>query len=123
MEPVHVLRRRDRRDHRLLVERSGQRQLDEQAVHLVVGVQLRDEPEQLLLRRRGREAHVARLDARVSGSAVLAADVDVGGGVVADEHRREPDAPDLSHLGGDLGPNPLGERLPVHECRGHGAEG
>ena len=51
MEAVHVLHRGDRVDHAALVDVVGQRQLDEDPGHPLVGVQLGDEREQLVLRR------------------------------------------------------------------------
>ena len=67
----------------------------------------------------GRQPEVAGLDADLGRGLVLQPDVDVGGGVVADEHRREPDATEPRDLVGDLGADARGERLAVHERRGH----
>jgi hypothetical protein len=66
-----------------------QRQLDEDAVDLAVGVELSDERHQLGLRRRRRKLEVARLDAGLAGRLRLAAHVDRRGRIVADEHDRE----------------------------------
>ncbi len=49
VEAVDVLGRVDRGDHRLLVDLRRQRQLDEDAVDRVVGVEPRDQGEQLVL--------------------------------------------------------------------------
>ena len=68
------------------------------------------------------QTHVGRLDPDLLGGSVLEPDVDLGGGVVADEHRREAERAELRDLPGDLGAHPRGERPPVHERRGHGAE-
>ena len=70
--------------------------------------------------------------ARASGSAtsvacdpglgrglVLQADVDLGRGIVADEHGHQPDVPEPAHLLGDLGPDPVGERLAPYQGRCH----
>ena len=70
-------------------------QLHEDAVHLLVVVQLRDEREHVCLGRVRRQAHVARLDARLRRRLVLGADVDVRRRVVADEHGCEPDVTEL----------------------------
>ena len=78
-------------DHTALVDPVRQRQLDEDPVDGVVGVQLGDEREQLLLARRRRQAQIARLDPDLERRLVLQPDVDVRGGIVADEHRREAD--------------------------------
>jgi hypothetical protein len=50
---------------------------------------------------------------------VLEADVDVRRGIVADEHRGEPDLPQLANLFGDLAADPLGERLAVDQTSRH----
>ena len=52
-QPVDVLGRVDRRDHGVLVDAVGQRQLDEDPVDALVDVELPDQGQQLLLRGRG----------------------------------------------------------------------
>ena len=89
VDAVDVLRGVDRLDHAVLVDVVGQRQLDEDAVDVVVGVQLGDAREQLVLRRVGGQPEVARVDAGLRRGLLLQVDVDVRGGVVADEHRGE----------------------------------
>ena len=59
MEAVDVLDRIDGADDAALVDLRGQRQLDEDAVDRVVGVQLGDEVEQLALGRLLRQAQVS----------------------------------------------------------------
>ena len=76
MEAVHVLDRRDRPDDPPLVHVVGQRQLDEDAGHPLVGVQVGDEPEQLVLGRVGGELVVDRLDAHLLARLLLAAHVE-----------------------------------------------
>ena len=123
MEAVDVLDRVDGADHAPLVDLAGQRQLHEDAVDRVVGVQLRDELEQLRLARLLRQAQVACLDPDLERRLVLAPDVDVRGRIVADEHGREPDrAREHRHLGRDLRANPGREGLPVHQRRRHAPE-
>ena len=90
-EPVDVLLRRDQVDHRLGVEAGGQRQLDEDAVHVGVGGELGDRRLDLALRRRRREVDVARLHPDLGRLALLAAHVALARRVVADEHRRQAD--------------------------------
>ena len=102
MDPVDVLRRVDRLDHGCLVDVAGERQLDEQAVHAVVGVELRDEREHVLLARVGRNAVVARLDAGRLRRLLLQVDVDVRRRVVADEDGRDADVVELRDGCGDL---------------------
>ena len=83
-------------------------------------VELRDETEHVLLGRVLREAVVAGLDTGLIRGLVLAADVDVRGGVVADEHGREAeDAAELRDLLGDLLADPRRERPAVHDRRRH----
>ena len=89
-EAVDVLRRVDRGDHLVLVDLLGQRQLDEDPVDLVVGVQLGDQREQLVLRRLGVELVVDRAHPDLLGGAGACCDVDLRGRVVADQHGREP---------------------------------
>src|SRR5918994_3903520 len=62
----------------------------------------------------GRDAHVARC-------LVLQADIDVGRGIVADEHRCEADPAELRDVARDLFANSRCERLAVHRSRRHGA--
>jgi hypothetical protein len=50
---------------------------------------------------------------------VLEPDVYVGGGIVADEDRGEPDLTELTNLLRDLASDPLGERLAVDQASCH----
>ena len=94
---------------------DGQRQLHEDPVDLGIGVQARDEREHLLLARLRGQPDVARVDARLGRGLVLRADVDVRGRVVADEHRREADVPELRRPPrATPDAHPRGELLPVH---------
>ena len=101
---------------------AGQRQLDEDPVDRVVGVQLGEELQELVLGRVGREPEVVRVDADGGRGLVLAGDVDVGGRVVADEDGREPDLAELLHLRGDLFAHLRRERLAVDQLGGHRRE-
>ena len=122
VEPVDVLRGIDRLDHLGLVEVGRQRQLDEDPVDGVVGVQLGEELKELVLRRVRREPKVVRVDADGRRGLVLAGDVDVGGRVVADEHGREADLAELLDLRGDLFADLRRERLAVDQLGGHRRE-
>ena len=123
MEPVDVFRRVDRAKNLRLVHVLRERKLDENPVDVVVNVQLGDEIEDLVLRRVGREAMVARVDACLVRGLVLAADVDVRSGVISDEDRREADGlPECLHIVGHLGPNLRGESLSVDASRSHRAD-
>ena len=99
---------------------ARERQLHEDAVDPVVGVQLVEHLEHLALLRPLGEPVVARLDARFGGGVVLLADVDVRGRVVADEDRRQADrrAERLDVLR-DLRADLLRDELPVDSNRCH----
>ena len=106
---------------RVLVDLLRERELHEDPGHALVGVQLGDEREQLVLRGLGRELVVERLDAGLATGLLLVPDVDRRRGILADEHRRETDRPiELGDLAADLLAHALGERLPVHERGSHG---
>ena len=87
MEAVHVLARVDMGEDLLLVLRDlrGQRQLHEDAVYLRIDVQFLDAREELLLRRLGGEGNVIGTNAELLACPLLVADVDLGGGVAADD--------------------------------------
>ena len=121
MEPVDVLRRVQRLDRLRLVEMLRQRRLDEDAVDRVVVVQLLDDRDQLLLRDVCREPPVVRADSHPLRRLVLAADVDVRRGIVADEHGREADVAQPGDVAGDLGLHFRGEGAAVHDRRRHRA--
>ena len=120
MEAVDVLGGADRLDHGVLVEVVGHRQLDEQPVDGVVGVDLGDEREQRLLARVRRQVVIERLESGLPRGLVLAADVDLRGGILADEDRGEADVAEPSDVGGHLGAHLRRERLAVDERRCHG---
>ena len=119
MDPVDVLLRRDRLDDPVLVEVARQRQLDEEAVDRVVGVERRDRREDVLLGRVRRELDVARLHARGGRGLLLQVDVDVRSGVVADEDGREPDVAEIGDRSGDFLAHFRAESLAVEEGRCH----
>ena len=103
-----------------LVDLIRQRQLYEDAVRLVVRVQLREELYEVLLARLRRKADVVRADAHLDGSLVLPRDVDVGGGIVADEHSGKTETAEPLDLGRNLCANLGRKRSTVHHRR-HGA--
>ena len=74
MEPIHILRLVDRLDHLRLVDMLRQGQLHQNAVHLRIGIQFGNQPQQLRLRNRLRAA-----DRRV-------ADSDLGRGLRLTRH-------------------------------------
>ena len=77
VEAVDVLGGIDGPDHAVLVDLVGQRELDEDAGHPLVGVEVADEGEELVLARRHVELVVERLDAGLGAGLPLAPDVDV----------------------------------------------
>ena len=119
MEAVDVLVRRDGVRDARLVDVRRERQLDEDPVDLVVGVELVDEREDVRLGCVVASRRMSRASIPASVAAVLQPDVDVRGGVVADQHGREPDVTELLDLACDVGADPLRERLAVHERRRH----
>ena len=121
MKAVDVLDRVDCAQGPLLVDLAGQRELNEDAVDRVVRVQFGDQREQLVLRRLRGQVVVVRGDSGPASGLVLAPDVDLGGGIVADEDGREPERAERPGLLRDLGADPLGEPFPVHDRRSHGA--
>ena len=90
---------------------SGSGSCDQDPVDRVVEAEAGDEVEQVLLRGVGGEAMVDRGDPDLLAGAVLVADVDLGGGVIADKdgrQRRRP--PSLGDVGLDLDGDPLANR-------------
>jgi hypothetical protein len=121
MEAVHVLHGRDRLDHAALVDLVGQRELDEDPGDALVGVQLVDEGEELILGDRSGRLVVKRLDPDLRAGLPLAAHVDRRRRILAHEDGRQPDGPaELADLFCDLCAHARGEGLAVHERRGHG---
>ena len=105
----------------VLVQVVGQRELEQDAVDAIVGVQAADQLGELIGRHVAARLVVERLDADLGRVLPLHAHVDRGGRVVADEDGGEPGlavqaldlAPDLlAHLGGD--------RLAVDDLGAHG---
>ncbi len=88
----------------------------------VVGVQLGEQLQQLGLRRVRGQPDVARVDADRLGRLLLEADVDLRGGVVSDEHRREADVAELGDLERDFGANLRRQRLAVDDLCRHASE-
>ena len=75
----------------------------------------------LVGRRLGGQTVVVALDACLQRGPVLVVDVDVRRGIVADEHRRQADMPELGDIRGHLGADAGRERRTFHEdCRHRG---
>jgi len=95
LKSVYVLERIDRIEDHGLVDLFGQRQLHEDAVHGRIGVQARDEFEELGLGGAGGEGVERTEHSGLFAAFAFAADVDGAGGIVADE--------DDGEVGGDAG--------------------
>ncbi len=121
MEAVHVLDRGDRANDAPLVHVIWKRQLDEDARHPLVDVQIGYQREQLVLRRVCGELVVDRFDPHLLAGLLLSADVERRGLVLANEHGRQADLPpDGFDVAGHLLAHARGESLPVHERDRHG---
>ena len=117
VEAVDVLRGRHEARGGAAVELLRQGELDEDAVDVVIRVELLDELAKLVGRGLRRQPVVVALDAGLEGSPVLVVDVDVRRGVVAYEHRGQPHVPELGHLPCDVGTDTSRERSAFHEHR------
>src|SRR3954465_3158867 len=116
MEAVDVLDRRDGADDAVFVDLRGKRQLTEDPGDALICVEARDEPEELLLGRLGRELVVERLDPDLAARFLLPLDVYLRRRVLADEDRGEADRPRKpGDALSDLAAHPLGERFSIHE--------
>src|SRR5262249_29677500 len=100
MQPVCILLGSDGRHGLVLVHALGQRQLEQGAVQRGLGVDRANRLEQLGLRAPAREEEVPRRNADVVRGALLVADIDLGGRIVAHE--------DDSERGLDARPAPEG---------------
>ena len=103
-----------------------QRQLNQDAVDLAVGIEPVHERQDLFLRRRRRQRVVEGAHPGLERLARLAADIDLACRIVADEHDREP-GPHMRRVEsrdrrGDAGAEPLGDRRAVDDPRRHGAQ-
>ena len=123
VEAVDVLVGIDAVEHPLLVDLPGERELHQDAVDRVLGVELVEQGEELVLGGLGGEPEGAAQHADLGAALDLAAHVGLGGGIVADQHgdelrrpgaRREHLADACRHLGADLG----GGRLAVQDVAG-----
>ncbi len=90
MQPVDVLGRIERVDDGFGVQRFRQRQLHQDAVHRRIAIELCDQRQQVVLRDIGRQHMLERRHAGGLRLLVLAADIDLAGGIAADQHHREP---------------------------------
>jgi hypothetical protein len=124
VETVDVLVRTDALDHRLGIDVRRQRQLHQDAVDAVVGVEAVDQRQQFVLGRRGRQVVRHADHAGAFAGAFLVAHVDGRGGIVADQnHRQAGTAFALDFTLCDLVVNHcedgVGHRLAVKDMRAH----
>ena len=108
------------RDELVLVEMTWERQLEQDAVHALVGVKGADQRGERIRRDVAARLVMEGLDPHLGRVFTLHADVDGGGGIVADEDRGETGLP-VHRL--DLAPHPLayacGHGLPVDDLGAH----
>ena len=102
----------------------GQRQLDEDAVDRVVGIEPLDQRDQLGLAGRVGKPVREALHAGCEGRLALEADIDLACRILADQHHREAGLAaglggEGGHGGGDAGAQALGEGFAVDDLRGH----
>ncbi len=67
----------------------GERELDQNAVHQIIGVQCRDDVQQFLLPDRRRKDMLEACHAKLDGFASLVADINLACGIAADQHDRQ----------------------------------
>ncbi len=98
-----------------------QRQLNEDAVDVGIGGELRNLADQFFLRRFLRQADFNAAHAGFDGLLGFAGDVDVAGRIVADEHNGERRLRGkLLHRFGHTGADVRGDGLAVNAASGHG---
>ncbi len=89
VKAVHILGRRDRVQQRLRIHLRGQRQLNQDAVDLLTCVELGHQLHHLFSGDGGRRRNKVAENAQVGTALHFAADVDLRGGHVAHQHRRQ----------------------------------
>ena len=87
---VHILGGVDGKQYFFFIEMLRQRQLHKNAVHRRIGVQLGNQREQFIFACIRREGIHIRADADLLARAVLVAHIDLGCGVISDQHDTEP---------------------------------
>ncbi len=123
-EAIDILVGCDRRDHPGLVHVARKRKLDEDAVHRAVGIEARDQRDQLGL---GCAGGQSVLEARHSGrerGLALGADIDLARRILTDQHYRQSGLSarrgrESARRLGDPGAQGFGERLAVDPRRRH----
>ena len=125
MEPVHILFRRNRIDHQILIEVPRQRQLHQNAMHLWIRVQLVNQGEQISLGRVRLQLMLVRVHADLDGLFAFGADIDLAGRIFPHQHHSKArrDAVigfQAGHMVGHLRAHSGGKSLSVNDGCGHG---
>lgn len=126
MEAVDVFAHVDGVDHRVGVDAVGEGELDEDAVHVVAGVEAGHVLEERGLADVGGETMERPADPRLGGGLLLVAGVDDARRILAHQHDVQAGgASVLLHEGGDVvgdaRPELLRFRFAIDELRNHGA--
>ena len=126
VETVHVLLRQDRRVHIGLIEMTRQRRLHQNAMDLQVGIELRDEFQQISFRSGLGQEVRDRSDGETGAHPLLHAHVNLRSGIIADPNESQARLHTAllqkrNALGG-LGVNLFGNGTPVNEI-GHRHQG
>src|ERR1700675_2687705 len=124
MQPVDILGGIDGVDDGFGVERFRQRQLHQNAMHGGIVIELCDQRQQIGLRDISRQPVLERRHPGFLGLLVLAADIDLAGGVVADQHdgqarRQLMRALDLGDFGRDPGAKLCCNDFSIDDTGGH----
>ncbi len=124
MQPVDILGGIDGVDDGFGMKRFRQRQLHQNAVHQRIAVEPRDQRQQIGLRDVGRQHMLERRHAGFLRLLVLAADIDLACGIVADQyHRKTRRQPALAlharNLSGDAGAKLGGNALSIDDPGRH----
>ncbi len=89
MEAVHILRRIDGGNDLLRVDLLGERQLDQNTAHVLVGIERGDAIEQLCFAGRCRELAIEGAHARFRDGLGFVADIDFARRIISDQHDRD----------------------------------
>ena len=102
MKAIDILVRIDRHDHGFFVQTLGQRQLYQDSVNGLIGVQPFDQRDQVGLRDIGRQPVFETFHVGGDGRLVLGRNIDLAGGVFTDQHHGQTGcATDLLEKGGN----------------------
>jgi hypothetical protein len=102
MKAVHVFGRGDCVEQGLCVHLGRQRQLDQNPVNLVAGIEAGDQGEHLLGADRGGRRNQLAVEAQIGAGLHLAADINLRCGHVAHQHCRQPRPDALRRQRADL---------------------